>query len=612
MLPLARRELHARVAAELERTAGAVPQDLDPTLAHHYARAGDDEAALRTSVRAARRHASGFAFGNACEHFRRAVALWSQVRDPEAASDTDLFTLLLEATDAAVSAGEPDAGLEFVLHARRLVDPRADPAGWAAIVRREVNSRWLMGDTAGAMRSIETASNQLADADVSQRVWFEDRRALLLGMQGRFDEALALAGEVSATAVELGDEELQISALMVSGVVNMALGHEVGLDQLEEAHRRATALADPVLTTRAAVNLSLALIGRGRFVEAAEVGRNSLGATHGAGVDRGYQVSLVSSLATSLYLIGSWDEAEDVLASAPRPRWVRGLTYVSLARMLVALGRGRLDEAERWMTDASLDESGNVLHTLHLGATSAELAVAQGRYDLAADLVDRWLPTARERPDVSMARLLATGFAAVCGGAWDGDGERRSRWSALIAECDTRTANRPADLGAWLAIARARAARIEGRPEVAFLEAALADLDRFSALTRATEVRVELAEALARAGRPAAARRVAEEGLAAATRMGAARLVERAQRVLGGGDRADSPAATAARSLGLTEREVEVLRLVASGRTNREIGTELYISTKTASVHVSNILRKLEVTNRAAAGAVARRHGLGE
>jgi DNA-binding CsgD family transcriptional regulator len=280
--------------------------------------------------------------------------------------------------------------------------------------------------------------------------------------------------------------------------------------------------------------------------------------------------------------------------------------------MLVALGRGRLDEAERWMTDASLDESGNVLHTLHLGATSAELAVAQGRYDLAADLVDRWLPTARERPDVSMARLLATGFAAVCGGAWDGDGERRSRWSALIAECDTRTANRPADLGAWLAIARARAARIEGRPEVAFLEAALADLDRFSALTRATEVRVELAEALARAGRPAAARRVAEEGLAAATRMGAARLVERAQRVLGGGDRADSPAATAARSLGLTEREVEVLRLVASGRTNREIGTELYISTKTASVHVSNILRKLEVTNRAAAGAVARRHGLGE
>ena len=62
--------------------------------------------------------------------------------------------------------------------------------------------------------------------------------------------------------------------------------------------------------------------------------------------------------------------------------------------------------------------------------------------------------------------------------------------------------------------------------------------------------------------------------------------------------------------LGLTAREVEVLVLLAAGQTNRQIGSELYISDKTASVHVSNILRKLGVTSRVDAAAVAQRLGI--
>ncbi|MBV9933938.1 MAG: response regulator transcription factor [Actinobacteria bacterium] len=61
--------------------------------------------------------------------------------------------------------------------------------------------------------------------------------------------------------------------------------------------------------------------------------------------------------------------------------------------------------------------------------------------------------------------------------------------------------------------------------------------------------------------------------------------------------------------LGLTSREAEVLALVAAGRTNREIGTELFVSEKTASVHVSNILRKLGVRSRVEAAAIAQRVG---
>ena len=61
---------------------------------------------------------------------------------------------------------------------------------------------------------------------------------------------------------------------------------------------------------------------------------------------------------------------------------------------------------------------------------------------------------------------------------------------------------------------------------------------------------------------------------------------------------------------GLTGRELAVLRLVAAGRTNAEIGAELYISPKTAGVHVSNILRKLGVSGRVQAAALAERAGL--
>jgi DNA-binding NarL/FixJ family response regulator len=62
--------------------------------------------------------------------------------------------------------------------------------------------------------------------------------------------------------------------------------------------------------------------------------------------------------------------------------------------------------------------------------------------------------------------------------------------------------------------------------------------------------------------------------------------------------------------LGLTAREIEVLRLVAAGRSNREIAAELFISAKTASVHVSNILAKLGASGRTEAAAIALREGL--
>ena len=76
--------------------------------------------------------------------------------------------------------------------------------------------------------------------------------------------------------------------------------------------------------------------------------------------------------------------------------------------------------------------------------------------------------------------------------------------------------------------------------------------------------------------------------------------------------RAADPGERARHQYGLTARELEVLRLLAIGRTNREIAAELFISAKTASVHVSNIMSKLGVTSRVEAAAIAYRLGLGD
>jgi DNA-binding NarL/FixJ family response regulator len=129
------------------------------------------------------------------------------------------------------------------------------------------------------------------------------------------------------------------------------------------------------------------------------------------------------------------------------------------------------------------------------------------------------------------------------------------------------------------------------------------------------------AEALAAAGDIAAAAAAAGEAADLARGMGAAPLLEeiealirraRLRPVAAQGSAPDDEAALPdeLERLGLTAREAEVLRLVADGLSNSQIAEQLFISRKTASVHVSNILAKLGVSTRVEAAALAHRRGL--
>ena len=173
----------------------------------------------------------------------------------------------------------------------------------------------------------------------------------------------------------------------------------------------------------------------------------------------------------------------------------------------------------------------------------------------------------------------------------------------------------------YVSLCRAERARVEGADEPEAWERAVADLDAFRVCFPAAYARFRLAESLVRTG---ADRGRAAEALEAARttarQIGAVPLLAeidslgRRARLLGiAPDPDELPTngdAAPGAELGLSPRELEVLLLVAEGATNRQIAEALYISPKTASVHVSNILAKLGVASRGEAAAVAHRLGV--
>ena len=99
-----------------------------------------------------------------------------------------------------------------------------------------------------------------------------------------------------------------------------------------------------------------------------------------------------------------------------------------------------------------------------------------------------------------------------------------------------------------------------------------------------------------------------DEALAIAQDLGMRPLIEKAIALKE--EVGSRPAKAPAYPDGLTEREVEVLRLIAAGKTNREVGDELFIAMNTVARHVSNIFAKTGSANRAEAASYATRHGL--
>jgi ATP/maltotriose-dependent transcriptional regulator MalT len=266
------------------------------------------------------------------------------------------------------------------------------------------------------------------------------------------------------------------------------------------------------------------------------------------------------------------------------------------------------------------------------GSHLAELRRRQGDLDGARQAVDEALDRI-EFCTEDVARLAQVAAAGVTVEA-----DRAQRGRDLGDEAEAQRALSDIELllarleaaaegglpveSAWLASARGDAARAAGADDPALWQAAHAAWTAIERPYPAALAQWREAEAHVAAGDREAAARAVADALETAQRLGASwlageleGLAARARLRLDGEEIAPEPAGDGdgdGDPFGLTPRERQVLALVARGATNREIGAELFMAEKTASVHVSRILAKLDVRSRTQAAAVAHRMGLAD
>ncbi|REE94963.1 helix-turn-helix transcriptional regulator [Thermomonospora umbrina] len=621
LLPGERTRLHAAFAALL----GAGDGHSAAELAHHSLAAHDLPAAFAASVDAAREAERVGAPADAHEHYDRALSLWDAVPDPERTAGTDRVRLSLRAAAAAASAGALRRAKHRVSRLVEAVDP-ADPP-----LLSEVHERlaYYLGDldqVEGSIAAARTALDLLPeDPPTPQRARAMATLARSLIWYGEEAGVDELVEETIAAARATGAADAEGSALISLGLISEPRSAVSGAKEwYSEAWRLGLRSGDMQVALRGAFQRARAMFDRGDLADArdaiAEGVRFTLEAGLGwstYGTNMRYMQFLVH------YTIGDWDEASRIADSFGVRVVDGGEAQLSSFALFLDVARGSDTARERlgWLA-ALWDEHDFVQYMAR--TQSAEIALWSGDPAAAIDHAEAALGVLLSH-DPAVIRVAATGLwawadlAVRARSAGDTAAAEKALRAAdvLMArarEGATGTAhghprNWLGDEGlAWLARAEAEWHRARGDDGPAHWRAVVDAFD-YGFDYEVARSRWRLAASLAEHGDREAATAEWRLAVATADRLGAAPL-RRALDDLGRRARlADARPETSGDGplAGLTGREREVLALVAQGLGNREIAARLYISPKTASVHVSNILAKLGVASRTQAAAVALR-----
>ena len=635
LLPSERTQFHAAHAtaiaggADSEGSGSATAAQV----AHHWLMAHDLERALPAALSAARAAAAGFAFAEAQGLLERALELWPKVGREALPAGLDRISIIEEAAEAAAQAGDARRSIDLVRSALAELDPRGDPTRSGVLQHRLA---WYLneaGDWQAGVGAMERAVELIPiDPPTPERARVLADLAHSLMVRGRYGESLALGEAALAISRAVNAQVAAARALNVIGLdLACRSDFERAIPVLRESHDSAVGLGDPLAIFLTAVGLGWALDEAARHVEALDLARLTRDRIRHLGADARFGGQLASKAARALHDLGRWDEAatlmDETIAAGTSHYAVRWLLS---NRVRLYAARGQLDRARADLaTYEGLGERVIGPDPDMMNLRRAELAIAAGEPAGARDLVRETLDKLAEPELDNDARLLLlTGLRAE---AEEADAARaagsKDRLAAAIASARaladqlevhlarvTGLAARPAGIiSADRALAAALVARTDGRGDADAWEAAIAGRRD---LGRPHELAGVLADAAAThldARRRKEAQSAITEAHAIAVALGAAplrtrleSLARRARIALDGVDTLDD----AAERLGLTRREREVLALVADGRSNRQIGEQLYMAESTAGVHVSNILGKLGVTRRSEAAAVAHRMGL--
>ncbi|MEW2390826.1 AAA family ATPase [Streptomyces venezuelae] len=661
LLPGERSRLSRRYAEALHADPLLVRADERAgRLAGYWYDARDPARALPALLAAAAAARGRHAFAEQHQLLERALELWDDVPDeprreairqgiedgvcPDLSDDAPggFVDLLAGIVVAARLAGERERALALCKRALREPTGDAPPGSRQSPATDDpLRTAWLLTERYQLLRDLarsdgwEEISGALSllaglpPSPVHAHVYTHAAQWYVVHQPG--PKAIEVAEQALELCRTTGAEISGITAQQTLAWLMMHAGDvEGGLAQARETCAREVTRTNAAVVLRGYGNLATALHGIGRYAEAVET------AERGSGLADRHGLPDIASFvdgnrAESLIQLGRWSDADDVLERAVGRRGVSVRTRAQVAgqRAELALARGAYDEARRRMEDADNWTTGRYpepQHTLAMARVAIALAAADGRILDARALLD-----------------TAVGEAVPLG-------HQRYGWPLLYEAAAAEARNRgiaAAGPGRAAAVQRLREA-MKGQPDFVPLWAAYAlmidaelrtaeDWDATAAWTEAVAAaehlepplllataRLRLAEALIVRGGPGSGARDAardtagdllRQAAATAHDLGATplatditALATRARIPLHQDEAAPDPSPAAA--LGLTARERDVLRLVAAGRSNRQIAEELFISPKTASVHVSNILPKLGASGRGEAAAFAHRLGL--
>jgi DNA-binding NarL/FixJ family response regulator len=625
LLPGERAELHLTLARALERRApdGAW---ISAAIAHHYQQAGDQPAALAAAIAAAREAERVRAPGEAAALLGRALELWTRVPDAAVRAEADHVEVLVRAANAHFMHGDDARALPLLERAVAEVDPDNDPFRAADVIGNLARAQWSLGRGDDSRATLERALALVEDRDMSPvcaRLLTQHVRMLML--QGRYRETVEAAEKAERATEAIGDDAARGDLVHRRGFAMVMLGdHEEGIAAVREAIAIALRTRSNDQLATAYVNLAHALHQVGRSREGLDISLEGLRTIEGGTRSERWLAMQVADIETGL---GLWTSAAERLGPAPnRFRAGHGIVNEELRQVELALGRGEHEVARPLLEDCAerLAMSLEPQFIASAGVLRSVLERREGNLEAARAVVENALDRIEFcSEDLTCLASVSTAGVAVEADAAerardlrDADAEEAARQRAqLMLERVRATVEgeRPVE-AARLLVAEAHATRAEGRPDPgAWARAAFA----WEALERpydAAEARWYEAEAHVAAGDREAAGRAVGVALETAERLGAAWLAREA-RGLAARARlevaaAESPAAVDSEPFGLTARERQVLELLAAGATNRQIGETLYMAEKTASVHVSRILSKLDVRSRTEAAAVAHRQGL--
>ncbi|WP_170037531.1 helix-turn-helix transcriptional regulator [Georgenia soli] len=598
LLPGEHARLHSRFADVLARRPDLSVAHSHDLIHHLFAAHRLDEGFRAALTRAAERTP---AHHEALALYEQALDVWDRVSEPESVAGSRDH-VLQEAAGAAIRAGEAERALALVEASLREAPRGLDPevrAHRLGLKARAMGNLMRDGSVEVLREAVALTSPERPTA---VRAMVLELLSTFLMLTGQHQEGLEVADEAIAAADAVGETAYRGSARNSRAMALCAMGEEeLGMAEMEAA--RADSETRPRTTVRFWINWSNQLNLAGRFREARDAALAGVERTRAEGLERSGGIMLVGNAAEPMIALGQLDDADRMvrraLEQSPPPNYV---VHLRTLQAWTSLWRDRPHEVEQVLVDY------------------CEVLAGRGQPQFVHELavIDAWRHLLAPQPDAAAAWRRAQQVLAAPRGA----APARLWQLAFLAAAALRA--RTDDAGADLAAERSLlAGQVDALPSCLvrpmwepLVVAELADdVASWRAALEASAVvgghaalepwaGIGLGRSLVAAGRRADAEpvlvragdRAREVGMPVLTRV--ADDVRRRAGIAGPRRRTAAPTE-------LTDREREVLALVAEGRTNGEIASALFISTKTASVHVSNILAKLGVSGRGEAAALA-------